>query len=269
MATRVPTQSDFDAVLATHPAAKSPSDAASNPAITLVHPDPPESTTSILLLFHGLGDTEPAFATLARDLALPGVLAIAVRGTAPLPDALLPDGLAAGYHWGDDMRLDGDGLDDDPGFEGARRWVLGSLVGGVLVGRCGWDLRDILLFGFGQGGSLALGLASGLRGGRVEDATTSAPEGKAFKGVVSICGGLPASTVPSVSGLGKAKTPVLVLCGRESEAVGEDAVDLLEREFEEAKVVRWQRASDGMPRSREEVLPMMEFFAERLKSGQF
>ena len=70
-----------------------------------------------------------------------------------------------------------------------------------------------------------------------------------------------------MSGLGKAKTPVLVCCGRESEAVDADAAEVLEREFETVEVVRWKRADDGMPRNREEVLPMMQFFAERLRSG--
>jgi predicted esterase len=181
-----------------------------------------------------------------------------------------------GYHWGDDLSFSsssGD-IDADPGFEVARRWVMERLIGEVLVGRCGWELEDVMIFGFGQGGSLALGLASSLRmGPKVEEVTEGGAEGKdkemgrRFKGVVSIGGGLPMSMVPTVSGLGKAKTPVLVCCGRESEAVDEDAVELLEREFEEVKVVRWKRADDGMPRNREEVLPMMQFFAERLRSG--
>jgi predicted esterase len=73
---------------------------------------------------------------------------------------------------------------------------------------------------------------------------------------------------PSSKGrLGKAKTPVLVCCGRESEAVDVDAEEVLEREFEQVRVVKWERDDDGMPRSREEVLPMMQFFAERLRSG--
>jgi predicted esterase len=102
----------------------------------------------------------------------------------------------------------------------------------------------------------------------VEDVTERGKEkGRAFKGVVSVGGALPVSMVPTVSGLGKAKTPVLVCCGRESEAVDGDAEELLEREFEEVKLVRWKRNDDGMPRSREEVFPMMQFFAERLRSG--
>jgi predicted esterase len=228
-----------------------------------------------LLLFHGLGDSEAPFATFARNLALPGVLAISVRGIAPLPALVAPEGGSAGFHWGDDLRFDeGEGaLDPDPGFERARGWVMDRLIGEVLVGKCGWELEDVMLFGFGQGGAFALGLASALRAGpRVEEVAggNTGPGmrgGKKFKGVVSVGGGLPASMMPTVSGLGKAQTPVLVCCGRESEAVDEDAVDLLEREFERVKVVRWKRADDGMPLNREEVLPMMEFFAERLRSG--
>ena len=111
-----------------------------------------------------------------------------------------------------------------------------------------------------------MGLASSLRTSEASSGEGGSG-GKAFKGVVSVGGALPASMVPSQGGLGKAETPVLVLCGRESEAVDEDAVEVLEREFKSVKVVRWARADDGMPRSREEVLPMMQFFAERLRSG--
>ncbi|KAL2148806.1 hypothetical protein VTH82DRAFT_1953 [Thermothelomyces myriococcoides] len=319
--TRIPTKEDFASILPSHPTYQArqqqqrqqqqqqqgggrgggqPDD-----PIVLVYPNPPESTTAILLLFHGLGDTEAAFASFARNLALPGVLAISVRGTAPLPPALLPpssstdddggDGGRAGYHWGDDLTFtrDGEAIDPDPGFGRARAWVVDRLIGDVLVRRCGWAVADILLFGFGQGASFALGLASALRkGDRVvevvaedddDDDETSAKGatdwlgrgggrggngdgGKAFKGVVAIGGPLPMSMVPTVGGLGKSKTPVLVCCGRESEAVDEDAVEVLEREFENVKVVRWKRNDDGMPRNREEALPMMQFFAEKLRN---
>ncbi|KAL2016620.1 hypothetical protein VTK56DRAFT_3238 [Thermocarpiscus australiensis] len=284
-ATRIPTEADFPPGL--------------SPSLSLVYPTPRESTTAILLLFHGLGDSESPFASFARTLALPGVLAIAVRGTSPL---LLPAGLLGsgppssdsasgaagpgrrpggggpgGFHWGDDLRFSGaaggEMIDPDPGFEKARRWVMERLIGEVLVDKCGWEVGDVMLFGFGQGGSFALGLASALRmGKRVEEITEGNEReerrrGRAFKGVVSVGGALPASMVPTVSNREKARTPVLVLCGRESEAVDEDAVDLLEREFADVKVVRWKRASDGMPSNREEALPMMQFFADRLRNA--
>lgn len=140
------------------------------------------------------------------------------------------------------------------------------------MGKCGWEVGDVMVFGFGQGGSVAVGLGSWLRGGSEVEGMEGLGKGlgkggRALKGVVSVGGALPMSMVPSRSGLGKAKTPVLVCCGRESEAVDADAEEVLEREFEQVKVVRWKRDDDGMPRSREEVLPMMQFFAERLRSG--
>ncbi|KAL2128979.1 hypothetical protein VTI74DRAFT_8387 [Chaetomium olivicolor] len=275
--TRIPTPADFTSIYSSHPAyhpSSSASSSSSSPPISLVFPSPAESTTSILLLFHGLGDSEAPFASFARNLSLPGVLSISVRGVSPLPALVAGDGEGQGYHWGDDLGFTAGGeIDPDPGFGKARTWVMEKLVGEVLVQKCGWEMGDIMLFGFGQGGTLALGLASMLRMGAKVEEVGSGTEGrglgdrKRFKGVVSVGGGLPASMVPSMSGLGKAKTPVLVCCGRESEAVDEDAVDVLEREFEEVKVVRWKRSDDGMPRNREEVLPMMQFFAERLRNG--
>ncbi|KAK0719935.1 Alpha/Beta hydrolase protein [Lasiosphaeris hirsuta] len=269
--TRTPTSEDFTLLLP-------------HLTLSLVPASPPESTTAILLLFHGLGDAEPAFASFARSLALPGVLAISVRGTSPLPPALLGLPLDAGptnhFHWGDDLTLGSDGeLDQDPGFEKAMGQVLGRLIGEVLIGKCGWETQDILLFGYGQGGSLALGLASRLRLGVVEGEgrVTEAKEGggeeaalgkgpKAFKGVVSIGGALPASIIPSISAREKSRTPVLVCHGSKSEAIDEVATDVLKHEFADVKMVEWKRPDDGPPRNSEEVLPMMEFFSERLRS---
>lgn len=71
-----------------------------------------------------------------------------------------------------------------------------------------------------------------------------------------------ASPSPSPS-----STPVLVLCSRDSEAFGEDEEELLREQFSEVKVVRWKRAGDGMPRDREEAMPMMQFLAQRLRGG--
>ncbi|KAB5575982.1 Alpha/Beta hydrolase protein [Coniochaeta sp. 2T2.1] len=263
--TRVPKEEDFTPL----------------PLVTSLHfPSPPESTTAILILFHGLGDDHPSFRSFAASLSLPGVLAISVRGTSPLPPALL--GLTdeeasappAHFHWGDDLTLDqrtGE-VDTDPGFEKASRVVLEELIDGVLVRKCGWRLDDILLFGYGQGGTLALGLASKIRMGNlgrrvaeVKEGEEDVEYGKEFKGVVSVGGPLPMSMVPTESARGKSQTPVLVCCGNKSTAVDEDAAELLRREFEKVQVVVWKRPDDGPPRDREEVLPMMEFFADRLR----
>lgn len=116
-----------------------------------------------------------------------------------------------------------------------------------------------------------------------------------FGGVVSIGGRLPSDALnpkPSRegeenskgkeksggSGIGKEKgngpgngkrknpTPVLLCGGSKSTQVTRGAVDTLKERFAEVEYVRWQKADDGMPRSREEMLPVMRFLARRLRS---
>lgn len=252
-----------------------------SPDLTLAlhFPSPPESMTAILILLHGLGDSEATFASFARGMNLPGVLAISVRGINPIPPAMLGEPIARGpprhFHWGDDLNLapNSGGLDMDPGFTKATDLIMDRLVRETLVDKCGWELSDILFFGFGQGGSLALGLASKAREGpRVEEVRED-KDGKpietpkSFKGVVSIGGALPTSMIPTVSDRSKSKTPVLVCHGKSCETIDDDAVDVLKKEFVDVREVKWKKAESTMPANREEMLPIMQFFAERLRGG--
>ncbi|KAI0201121.1 alpha/beta-hydrolase [Astrocystis sublimbata] len=259
--------------------------------VSLTYPSVPETTTCILLLFHGLGDSEASFATFAKNMNLPGVLSISVRGTSPLPPSLLGLPLSSPpshdddddesgrptthFHWGDDLTLSpttGE-LDGDPGFSGAETLVLRRLVRETLMERCGWDTRDILLFGFGQGGSLALGLASRVRLPQRVTATEEGHQqqhdpdaGTLFKGAISIGGALPTSMIPTLSARPKAKTPTLLCYGRNSEALDGDAIRVLRTEFLDVREAKWRKGDDGMPRNREEMLPVMQFLAERMRA---
>ncbi|CAJ0554062.1 Ff.00g125740.m01.CDS01 [Fusarium sp. VM40] len=250
MPPRIPTEEDFSSISSTLPH-------------TLHFPSPPESTTTFLVLFHGLGDQDAPFASFAKNLNLPGVMAISVRGTSVLPAAIMGDD-TPGYYWGDDLTIDpntGD-IATDSGFEKARAAVMDKLIRGVLVEKCGWETSDVIFFGFGQGGSLALGLASSLdKESRVTDVTDGdKPEANRFKGAVSLGGPLPQSMVSTVTNRSKSRTSVLIC------QLYDDDVDAVKSEFEDVKVVQWQRREVGMPISRDEVLPLMQFFADKLKS---
>ncbi|KAK2063952.1 phospholipase/Carboxylesterase superfamily protein [Colletotrichum caudatum] len=273
MPARIPTPEDFAPIQPVLP-------------LSLCFPNPPESTTAILILFHGLGDSEAPFASFARAMSLPGVLAISVRGPSPLPPSMLPDdgpssasaSVGAGarhFHWGDDITFDPstDSISPDPGFSRSYSLVVDRLIRETLVARCGWDLGDIILFGFGQGGSLALGIASQLRLGPqvvdVTDAPADKPkrgddahfDGNTLKGVLSIGGPLPQSMVPTVSARGKCKTKACIV------QLDDDAFDAVKEEFLDTRLVKWKRKDVAMPRDREEMFPLMQFFAECLKSG--
>lgn len=84
---------------------------------------------------------------------LPETACIAVRG----PKALLD---LEGAHWGDDIIFDSTtgGLDADAGVKESTT-LLKLLIQDVVVEKCGYKPREIVLFGFGQGGMVALSTA--------------------------------------------------------------------------------------------------------------
>lgn len=143
----------------------------------------------------------------------------------------------------------------DPGFSKARQEVLDVLVKDCLIDKFDWEAEDIILFGFGQGGSLGLGLASTLANPRVEEERAA---NRAFKGVVSVGGPLPPSMVSTLSGRRKAATRALLV-----QAEDEDA-EYVGKEFASVQRVKWKRGGVDMPKNREEMYPIMKFLADVL-----
>jgi hypothetical protein len=123
-----------------------------------------------------------------------------------------------------------------------------------------------MVFGFGQGGMAGLALARelGIESKSAGDAGAWDGEVGPLSGVVSI--GAPYSV--DGSRVGKNRTPVLLVAGRDSVAVSDDAVRRTKLVFEFVEVSRYARRGDGMPSSREEMLPVMQFFARTLRSRQ-
>lgn len=216
--------------------------------LPLTHPAPASHPpTNVLVLFHGLGDTHESFEKLGKQLNLPETACIAVRAPKPLPFDL------DGFHWGDDLIFDqhtGE-MDIDTGFKDSTQMLLDKVVKEGLLAKCGYTAREIIFFGFAQGAMVALQIAASLD--------------EELSGVVSIGGALSLSA-PLRPIDKKSRTPVLVCKATHASKVPDTAIKRLKDAFEFVEVKEWKRNGDGMMRNREEMMPIMQFFARRLRS---
>jgi predicted esterase len=216
-----------------------------HPLHAVLHSTP--KPTNAVLFLTGLGDTSQNFSSFARALNLPETLCITFQGPTPLP---LP--FPEGFHWCDDLLVDQRSGDLDPfaGFSKSTQLLAQEIIEQVLVSKCGFKAREILLFGYGQGGMTALATAKAFKG--------------ELGGVISIGGRIPSSCM-LVSGP-KIKTPVLLLGGSKGSIALGDTGKSTKGTFEHVEHHQWKKADDNMPKNREEALPMMQFFARRLRS---
>lgn len=238
MPTKTPSQADFPP----------------NLPITITLPPTPTSGPSpnILLLLHGLGDSATGFTPFGRALHLPETTVLTIQAPFPLPFDL------GGFHWGDDVSFDSStgSLDMDASFTKSIP-IIATLIQDSLITKCGYRPREILVLGFGQGGMAALSLAREL--------TTKDVSKEALAGVISIGAPYPLSGLRSGT---KNRSPVLLVSGRDSGVVSDSAVKRTKEVFEFVEVSRYARKGDGMPSNRDEMLPVMQFFARRLRSRQ-
>ncbi|KAL8992380.1 MAG: hypothetical protein Q9169_007144 [Polycauliona sp. 2 TL-2023] len=233
MAPRQPTSSDFDTHIKT----------------SIIPPPQGQSPVNILLLFHGLGDTNIPFTKLAKQLSLPETTCISIQAPSPLPFDL------GGYHWGDDIIFDpsqGATMDYDTGFSKSSRVISEDVIEKVLIQKCGFRPRNILLFGYGQGAMAAMAATLTLKA--------------EMGGIVSIGGPLPSSFFNSSDDAVKNSTPFIVLGGSSSTLITQSALTHIRKSFQTVEYTKWPRPGDSMPGNREEMLPIMKFFARRLQS---
>ncbi|WPH03854.1 phospholipase/Carboxylesterase superfamily protein [Acrodontium crateriforme] len=220
--------------------------------VSIVPPPNNDPPTNILVLLHGLGDKNDSFTNLGRQMNLPETACISIQA----PQSLLDLG---GYHWGDDIIFDSTngGIDADAGFKQATV-LLKIILQETLMEKCGYKPREILIFGFGQGGMAALNLAVALHESASEKTSSE------LAGVISIGAPLPAEASASLNP--KCKTPILVCAGSDQSSVTASAEEKLKHVFEFVEIKRYRRPGDSMPNSRDEMLPIMQFFSRRLQS---
>ena len=217
-------------------------------SLDIIPPPASHKPVNVLLLFHGLGDTKASFTNFGKQIALPETVCISLQGPTPLPFGL------AGYHWGDDITFNQStcDMDYDTGF--TKMTNIMTTIKERLVDTCGYQPREIFMLGLGQGGMTALGTLASLK--------------EELGGAISIGGRLPStSTLGSDSSSSKNRTPILVLGGSSQSCLTPDAISKLKAAFEFLDYKKWPlRSGDGMPRNREEMLPIMHFFSRHLRS---
>ena len=213
--------------------------------VTITPPPASQQMVNILILLHGLGDTNASFTALGKQLALPETACISLQAPTPLPFDL------GGFHWGDDIQFDSNSgdMDSDTGFGKATKTIQEDVISQALVQKCGLKPRNIFIYGFGQGGMTAL--------------ATALSFSEELGGVISIGGPIPASS-PTAK---RTQTPALVVGGSSNTLVTKPAIAKMRTAFETLEYHKWKKSGDGMPANREEMLPIMKFFARRLRSA--
>ncbi|KAA6413161.1 MAG: alpha beta-hydrolase [Lasallia pustulata] len=168
-----------------------PSDFSPDLQLTVTAPASSHQAVNVVILLHGLGDSNKSFTNLGRQLSLPETACISLQAPTPLPFEI------GGFHWGDDIviaQTTGQ-IDFDTGFQKASMTLTEEAIRKGLVERCGYRPREILLFGSGQGGMAAL--------------AASVAMAEELRGVILVGGLLPATRSTASAGTGKSKTPGL------------------------------------------------------------
>lgn len=220
--------------------------------VTITAPPSSHQAVNSLILLHGLGNSNQSFGNLGRQLSLPKTLFIFPQAPTPLP---LDVGV---FHGGDDIVFDqaAGPMDIDTAFKKSGQILTQEVIKNVLLDKCGYRPRDILLFGFGMA---ALAVV--------------APMADELGGLISIGGPLPSVSSTASSASRKCMTPVLIIGGSSKTLVTKSAMASLKLTFESVQYTRYTRDGDSMPRNREEMLPIMQFFSpspkpERSSGGE-
>lgn len=210
---------------------------------------------NVVLFFPGLGDSAANFSNFARALNLPDVVAITLQPTFPLPFPIGP-----GNHWSEDLQFDQaiGALDPDSPLTFSTNLIANDVISKILIEKCNLRTGQIHLFGFGQGGSLALSIP-------LHPCLASQ---SSLGSVISIGGILSVSAPLPASDKAKNRTSILLLGGSKGALAADDQspIKRIKHVYEFVEYHQWRKNEDSMPKTRDEVLPMMRFLARRLKS---
>lgn len=168
---------------------------------------------------------------------------ILIRGT--VTEDILPKNLD--YVWAPSD------MDESSGLLRSSRLILEIVIKDGLIRKCFFPPRNIVIIGQSQGGTVSL--ASAASWNDIE-----------FGGVISIGGPLPPLFQPPSPS--KARTPALVL-GGEMGSVVSAALRQIRDSFLEIEDQIKSNADDTVPKSKDEIKPILDFLAHRLRREEW
>ena len=210
-------------------------------SMSIVAPDTEDEVEHCVVLLHQSTGNEESLGDLAKSLrrSLPESAFVLIRGLQAVR------GGNSGYHWAD--------APWEARFIQTSTVILDQVIKDVLMSKCRFQPQDIVLLGYGEGGMAAL-------------AATASWQGFELGGVVSIGGPMPdyVQLEPGV----RAKTPALIIGG----ALGEmnaAALQLIQKTFIYTYTDIRKGELDLIPETQEQLKPLVDFFAHRLRREEW
>ena len=212
-------------------------------ALSMKIVNPVQPVESCIILLHNLANNEASLEEHVQTLKgeQPESAFILLRGLQPIEPG------NSGYHW-----ADANGTVDE-GFINTSRVILGDIIQDGLMAKCGFQPRDIVVLGHGQGGMAAL-------------AATACWNCIEFGGVVSFGGPMPGYVQLPLNV--KAKTPALIY-GVARGDITPTALQQIQTNFSFTDHYIPASEHDTVPLSDEEMAPLLEFFAHRLRREEW
>ncbi|WVF67496.1 hypothetical protein IAT40_002252 [Kwoniella sp. CBS 6097] len=228
------------------------------------------SDKNLLIMFHGLGDSKTPFFGLGKQLNLPSTAVLSLSAPDPIPLMDHPS-----FSWCPTLTNTYDPIPPSAQNPTKNLPLLRKMIEALISpDGCGWDLKDIHLFGWGQGGTMVLELAleigkNGITA--VKEAQTQTPKQNRFGSAVSICASLlthPTTTDPNLN-----NTPICYFTRLSPKSsIHTKHLTPIKRAFREVTVIQGVASGgggggggdEGMPRGREEWFGIMKFWGQVL-----
>ncbi|PPQ90309.1 hypothetical protein CVT25_007894 [Psilocybe cyanescens] len=204
---------------------------------------------NLLILLHGLGDTEIPFSKMGKSLKLPQTAVLALRAPEQVPFLY-----EEAYQWYTSFDDLGETI-TRPNPTTALQFL--SKIIDHLNKDCTWPISRIHFFGFAQGGSVAAEFGIYWWKSRSKASTSGNAEGaqaESFGSIISVSGSL--LSYPTLSSL--CPTPVLIVhrSPPAETALPADAVNSFKKAYQSVVESQLGAKPAGMPASRQEWEPV-------------